>query len=474
MNFKKIRNSHLTGIKGVGMTALALYFQDMGIMVSGSDVPEKFVTDEILKKRNIGWSVGINSDHIKKGTELLVTTGAHGGLNNDEVLKAKKLKIPVLTYAEALAEVSYEKETVCVCGVGGKTTIGSMLSVLLDSANLSPSFVVGVGNIFPLNISGRYIKDGRNFVCEADEYVLSPGIDNRPKFSLLKPKIIIATNIEHDHPDVYENIDKTKEVFLQFFKKLPKYGYLIANADNKNTLDVATRSRVNLITYGYEKNVDYRIQGLKFKDQKTLFSIYIRKSKKLIDNIVINVPGKFNAENAAASLVAGDLLGLGHEEIKKGLQRYLGCRRRFEDMGMFFGASFYDDYAHHPGEIKVTIQASKEWFPDRRIAVIFQPHTYSRTKALFDEFSKSFSNADVVGLMDIYSSAREIYDPGVSSELLAKEIRKHQKNCHYLGDHKNTLSWIKENVRSGDVVLTMGAGDIFYLYDLLKNKDLSK
>lgn len=474
MNFKNIKNVHLTGIKGVGMTALALYLTDMGIMVSGSDVPDIFVTDEILKKRNIGWSVGINADHIKKGIDLLITTAAHGGLNNDEVLKAKKIKIPVLTYAEALAEVSYEKETVCVCGVGGKTSISSMLSVLLDSAGSDPSYIVGVGNIFPLGSSGKYVKSGRNFICEADDYVISPGVDNRPKFFLLKPKVVIATNIEYDHPDVYENFDKTKEVFLQFFNRIPKYGYLIANADNKNTLEIAKRSNANIVTYGFDKSADYRIQGLKYKDQKTVFDIYTKKNKKIAENISINIPGKFNAENAAAAYAAGDLFGIPEDKLRIGMGRYLGCRRRFEDMGMINGALFYDDYAHHPSEIKVTLQATKEWFPERRILAIFQPHTFSRTKALFGEFAKCFTDADVVGLMDIYSSAREINDPDVSSELLVKEVKKHHKNCHYLGDHKKTISWIKENVRSGDVVLTMGAGDIFYLYDLLKNKDLSK
>ena len=464
----KVKKVHLTGIKGVGMTALATYYQDMGMFVTGSDVPEAFVTDEILKKRNIGWSLGISKKHVKLGFDLLVTTAAHGGLENEEVKKAKQLKIPVLTYAEALAQASLEKETICVCGVGGKTTTCSMLSVLLDTAGLNPSFLVGVGNIFPLGVSGRYVKEGRVFICEADEYAVSPGVDNRPKFSLLKPKVIIATNVEYDHPDIYPDFEKTKETFLQFFNKLGKYGYLLADADNKNTIEVAKKSDAYLITYGFEKSADYRIKKVKYAEQRTSFDLYIKKKRLLVENLTINVPGEFNIRNAVAAFAAGDLLGVEQEILVKGLRRYLGCRRRFEEMIFYKNARFYDDYAHHPSEIKATLQAAREWFPKRRIVAIFQPHTYSRTKALFEQFAQSFADADVVALMDIYASAREKYDPTVSSKLLTEGVHKYNKNTHYVADQKTTVAWVKTNVKAGDIVLTMGAGNIFHLYDLLK------
>lgn len=287
---------------------------------------------------------------------------------------------------------------------------------------------------------------------------------------MLKPKIIIATNIEFDHPDVYENFDNTKGTFLDFFKKLSKYGFLIANADNKNTLDVAQKSGVNIVTYGKNSVSDYQIKDIKFKNQKTYFDIYIKKKKELIRDLIINIPGEFNIANATAAFAACDIMGIDKNIILKGLLRYLGCRRRFEDMGSFFGAKFYDDYAHHPGEIKATLKAAKEWFPGRRIIVIFQPHTYSRTKALLTGFSKSFDEADMVGLMDIYASAREKLDPEVNSALLSKETTKYNKNTFYIKDHKTTLKWISGNVKAGDVVITMGAGDIFHLYEELRRR----
>ncbi len=470
MDFKKIRKVHLTGIKGVGMTALALYLQDMGINISGSDIPEKFVTDDILKKRNIKWRIGIRGINVEKDTDLLITTAAHGGLKSEEANYAKEKGIKVLTYAEVLAEVSYEKETVCVCGVGGKTSISSILAVLLESAGLDPSFVIGVGNIFPIGVPGKYLKEGRNFICEADDYAVSPGIDNRPKFSLLKPKIVIATNIEYDHPDVYENFEKTKETFINFFKNIPKYGFLVANADNKNTLEVVHQSGSNAITYGKYSGADYQIKSIKYNNQKTIFNLYLKKKKRLVENLAINIPGEYNVGNAVAAYVAGDLLGIDEKGLRMGLERYLGCRRRFEDMGNYQGAKFFDDYAHHPEEIKAALKAVREWFPKRRVVAIFQPHTYSRTKALFSEFSKSFSDADVVALMDIYSSAREKYDPSVSTELLVKEISRYIKNTVYVRDMDTTLKWVSKNIRTGDIVITMGAGDIFHLYEKLRKK----
>lgn len=470
MNFSELKKVHMTGIKGVGMTALALCLQDLGVNVTGSDTKELFVTDKLLNKRGIKWEAGISSKHVGKDIDLLITTAAHGGLENEEVKKAKQLKIPVLTYAQALAELSFSKETICVCGVGGKTSTCSMLSVVMDTAKLAPSFVVGVGNIFPLGISGRYSKNGRDFICESDEYVVSPGVDNRPKFSLLKPKIIVATNIEYDHPDVYENFEKTKEAFMKFFQSLHKYGSLIVDADNENTMEVAKNSGVKFVSYGFNKDADYKIKNVKFSQEKISFDLAVKKSEKKVAKIQINVPGEYNIRNAAAAFAVGDLLKIDWELLKAGLNRYLGCRRRFEDMGIFYGARFYDDYAHHPGEILETIKAARKWFPKKRLVVIFQPHTYSRTKALFESFSESFKSADVVAIMDIYSSAREKADNSISSELLVNKIKENNKDVYYIGEQPRTLKWIESNVKENDVVLTMGAGDIFHLYGEMKKK----
>ena len=472
MDIRKLKHVHFTGIKGVGMAALALYFRDLGIKVTGSDVEEVFVTDETLAKNGVLWTSGFSANNIEPKPDLLVTTGAHGGLKNPEVLVAIEKGIKVLTYAEALALVSGDKKLISVCGVGGKGSTSSMIAVALDVNNLHPSFVIGMGNIYPLETSGRYDKNGKYFICEADEYAISPEINDKPKFSLLKPFITVVTNIEHDHPDIYPKFADTLNTFRKYFLKIPKQGLLVANIDNLNTKRTIKGLKIPIQTYGFSKDADWQIKNLKYSEGRTAFSVYSKKDKIFLTDINLHVPGKFNVQNAMAAYVVGKKVGLTDQEIKLGLERYLGCMRRFEKKGVFKGAAFYDDYAHHPSEIKVTLDAARNWYPEKRIIAIFQPHTFSRTKILFKDFSKAFADADVVGFMDIYASARESKDNTVSSKLLAKETKKHKKNTYYLGDLKSILKWLNKNTKEGDIVITMGAGDIFHIYKDLKS-DLS-
>ncbi|KKQ52563.1 UDP-N-acetylmuramate--L-alanine ligase [Candidatus Woesebacteria bacterium RIFCSPHIGHO2_01_FULL_39_17] len=467
MDITKLKHVHLTGIKGVGMTALALCMRDLGIKVTGSDVEEEFVTDVFLRKNHIDWNIGFGEKNLSPRPDLLVTTAAHSGLLNPEVQSAKNLGIKITTFAEFLAELANTKEVVGVCGVGGKTSTASMITVLLNDAGLHPSFAIGVGNIYPIGVSGRFDKKGKNFVCEADEYVVSPGVNNIPKFMLLNPKILVVTNIEYDHPDIYASFEDTKKAFRKLFEKLPSDGLLIACIDNSNVSDAIKGLRKPVITYGFNQKADWQIKVIKFKAQKTFFSLYSKKENRIFDNLELNIRGRFNVQNAAATFIVGNFLGIDKLDLRRGLSSYLGCRRRFEKMGEYKKALFFDDYAHHPEEIKAALIAAREWFPKKRIVSIFQPHTYSRTKALFKEFSEAFADADIVGFMDIYASARESKDASVSSELLAKETRKNNPEAFYLGGHKKTLEWINKNVKKGDVVLTMGAGDIFHIYNNL-------
>ncbi|KKQ97338.1 MAG: UDP-N-acetylmuramate-L-alanine ligase [Candidatus Woesebacteria bacterium GW2011_GWB1_39_12] len=467
MDITKLKHIHFTGVKGVGMTALALCLRDLGIKVTGSDVDEIFVTDEVLKENSIEWKIGFGEKNLNPRPDLVVTTAAHGGLLNPEVQRAKNLGIQITTFAEFLAELANTKEVIGVCGVGGKTTTASMITVLLNEAGLHPSFAIGVGNIYPIGVSGRFDKKGKNYVCEADDYVVSPGVDNTPKFMLLDPKVLVVTNIEYDHPDIYSSFKETKKTFRELFEKLPDGGLLIACIDNSNVSDTIKGLRKPVITYGFNKEADWQIKDIKFKDEKTFFSLYSKKENRTYDNLELEIPGRFNVQNATAAFIVGNYLGINELGLRKGLSSYLGCRRRFEKMGIYKNALFYDDYAHHPKEIKSVLMAAREWFPKKRIVSIFQPHTYSRTKALFKEFSEAFDDADIVGFMDIYSSARESKDSSVSSELLAKETRKNNPEVYYLGSHKRTLEWMNKNVKKGDIVLTLGAGDIFHIYNQL-------
>lgn len=468
MKITEAKHIHFTGIKGVGMTSLALCLQDLGVQISGSDTAEVFVTDEVLAKRGINWRVGFGKQNLVPRPDLVITTGAHGGLNNPEVLVAKNLGISVLTHAEALAELAKSKKTVTICGVGGKTTVASMIATLLDYAGVSPSFAIGVGNIFPLDTPGRFDQNGEYFICEADEFAISPGINNNPRFLLLFPKVIVVTNIEHDHPDIYPSIKDTKKVFRKFFEKVPKDGLLVACLDNPNACSVIRRLNVPTQTYGLNKKADWQIYDVGFKDEKVNFSL--RNRNKNYENIYISVPGRYNILNATASFVVAVFLGIPESQIRQGLFNYKGARRRFEKIGEVKGVTVFDDYAHHPKEVSAVLSAAKERFVKRRLVAIFQPHTYSRTKALFVDFAKAFTKADMVGLMDIYASARETIDLSVDSEKLVQETKKYHPKVFYTGGVEQTLTWIKKFVKKGDVIITLGAGNIFHIHKkLLEN-----
>ncbi|MFH1971588.1 MAG: Mur ligase family protein, partial [Patescibacteria group bacterium] len=301
------------------------------------------------------------------------------------------------------------------------------------------------------------------FICEADEFVVSPGVDDRPKFFLLAPKITVVTNIEHDHPDVYPTIDDTKTAYLNFFNKLPKNGLLIAYKDNKNTMDVINKLKnISLVTYGFSKDSDWKITNISI--QNSLQIVRFIDPQKNTYTLKLQIPGKYNALNALAALIAATNAGIKTEKIIQALEKFEGSERRFQKIGLSkSGILVYDDYAHHPNEIEKVIEAAKTFFPNKRLISIFQPHTYSRTKSLFKEFSQAFGQSDIALLMDIYSSAREKIDISVSSKKLAEEISKKQKDVYYTFDHKTTIEWLKKNAKEGDLVITMGAGNVFYL-----------
>ena len=458
------KHIHFTGIKGVGMTALALCARDLGIKVTGSDTDEVFVTDDTLARRGLTWLNGFSTDHLNQRPDLVVFTGAHGGFDNPEVVEAKRLGIPVLSHAEALGELTRGKDIITVAGVGGKTTIASMVATLLDSAGRHPSFSVGVANIMALGTPGRYDKEGKQFVTEADEYAISPGIDNRPRFTFQNPKVLIIPNLEHDHPDVYSTFEDTKRVFLEFTDKVPSDGLLVACIDNKNVRELIKNTKVPVQTYGFSEDADWKIESVVIKNEKAHTTLL---HSSVVYKFSLNVPGRFNVLNATATIMAVEFLGLTQKELSQGIEAYTGCRRRIEKVLEKDGVTYYDDYAHHPSEIRAVLSALRDWYPDRRLVAVFQPHTYSRTKVLFEEFAQSFGNANKVAIMDIYASAREEKDLSVDSETLSTEAKKYHNNVQYTDGHEKTLEFLTQNTQNGDVIVTLGAGDIFHLYDEL-------
>ncbi len=460
MILKSIKNIHFTGIKGVGLTALALCTQDLGLTVSGSDMGDEFVTDEILKKRSINWQVGFSPSHVPPATSLLIYTAAHNGPNNPEVIAAKQQNLPTLSYGEALGLFMSDKIGISLCGVGGKSTTSAMIATILEHANLNPSYAVGVGNIPCLGTPGKYHRHGKYFIAEADEYVAAPGFDNTPKFLYQTPQIIGVTTIRYDHPDVYPDFAATTLAYAKFFRKLPQDGLLVAFADDKDTMDIVNKSSRKVVTYGTHPQADVRLQSYHTTAGKSLSSFSYHG---INHELVLHVPGKFNAINALCAFTIATELGVDPRTATEGLKTFTGTMRRFEVIGTTkTGVTVVDDYAHHPDEIQATLLAAKEWYPQKRIIAIFQPHTFSRTKALFDGFAQSFIASDEAIILPIYASARESFDPTVSSQDLVNAAQKHGQ-VSYQENTANLLQYLKSTVSSGTVIITLGAGDIFLL-----------
>lgn len=457
INLKNIKKIHFTGIKGVGMTALALCAKDLGMEISGSDIKEYFVTDKTLKKAKISWKIGFSRNHIKD-PDLVVFTAAHGGEENIEVLEAKKRKIPVLSHGRALGLFMKEKIGISVCGVGGKTTTAAMIATVFHAVGLNPSFAVGAASIDPLGLPGRYNKTGRYFVAEADEYYASPQ-DLTPRFLYQSPKVIVITNIEFDHPDVYKNLNQTIRTFQKFVQRLPRNGLVVACLDSPNIKKILRLIKVPVKTYGFSSKADFCISLINQTRDKMIFSL--KYKNKYINNIFLSVPGEFNVKNATAAYIVCKFFNIAEKTIKKGLMSFKGTKRRFEFVCKAKGIIFFDDYAHHPLQIEETLKAAKAWFKNKRIIAIFQPHTYSRTKALFSDFQKSFSSASKVYLVPIYASAREKKDVSVSSKKLAWAIKKTNTNTVYVKNKNQLIKKLKKDLKPGDVVFTLGAGDIF-------------
>jgi len=467
----KENNIFIVGIKGIAMTNLAIILKKMGKNVSGVDVEEEFLTDEKLKKYRINYQIGFEPKSLPPKTELVVYSAAHQGINNPLVIEAKTRGVKVLSQAEVLGEIlDLFKNKIAVCGCHGKTTAASLLSYALINLNLKPSYLVGASSFNDFDGADFQGKDF--FVIEADEYGVSPPVDKTPKFLKLNPNFIIETNIDFDHPDVYKNLEETKEAFFRFFINRD----LILNIDDQNIKEIFFKiKKINqgkkLITYGFSKEADFRIINPVFFEKKTEFDI-VNKGKKLA-KFTISLFGEHNIKNAAAVIAFLVTAGFKIEKIQKAILNFYGAKRRFEFLGKVGQTLFFDDYAHHPAEIKTTIDAAKKRFPQRKIIVFFQPHTFSRTASLIKDLNLSLSESDKGYIFPIFPSARE--NPK-DFKISSKDIIGQSKNLFYL-EEKDLIKSLKKIVDEKDIVLIMGAGDIYEKFKFLflkieKNKSL--
>lgn len=455
IDFQKPIHIHFIGIGGISMSGLAEILLEEGFTVSGSDSKESPLTKKL---EQLGATIfyGQKASNIIDGIDCVVYTAAIHR-ENAELIEAVAKKIPMLTRAELLGQLMKNYKTpIAVSGTHGKTTTTSMLSHILLAGEKDPT--ISVGGI--LQAIGGNIRVGHSdtFITEACEYTNS--------FLNFFPKIGIILNIEEDHLDFFKDLEDIRHSFHQFAALIPADGTLIINSDIKNYKEICEGLDCRIVTCGSSISSDYSSENVRF-DEKGLASFDLIKHGETVCRIQLSVPGYHNVSNALTCIAAAELLAIPMETIIQGLLAFTGTDRRFEYKGTMNGVTIIDDYAHHPTEILATLKAAKN-YPHKELWCVFQPHTYTRTKAFFHEFAEALSHTDHLVLADIFA-ARETDTLGVSSKDLAAEVARLGTDAHYFGRFEEIEMFLKEHCASGDLLITMGAGDVVNIgEDLLK------
>ncbi len=463
IDFKKIRKIHIIGIKGSGVVAIVEMLASMGVEITGSDKNERFFTDDILKRLGIKYFENFSAENIPKDTDLVIYSTAYNSENNIEFQEAQKRSLSMLSYPEILAELFNEKYGIAICGTHGKTTTSAMLAEVLRGAGANPGAIIG-GKVKNWN-SNALLGRGEFFVIEADEY--------QNKLEMYSPKAAILTSLDWDHPDTFENFSLYKKAFANFVAKIPKAGFLVVWGDSVDTLAVSQSATCEVITYGFNEECDVKIVGcaLQMADDIPIQEFDILFKNENIGRFQIRLVGRHNILNAAAVVAVCLKLNLNREKIKETLENFQGTARRFDFIGKSqSGALLFDDYGHHPEEIKATLKATREIYPEKNLITIFHPHSYSRTEALLQEFAQSFDEADKVIILDIYGSARESGGK-VSSKDLVNLINKYNRDkAEYIPTIQEAYEFLKDKIGEKDLILSIGAGNSWEILEKLKVK----
>ncbi len=447
----KDKKIYFIGIAGIGMSGLAIIAKEKGYNVYGSDIAENYITEK-LKKYGIKVFKGHKPENIKNDIDLVVISSAIDD-KNPELVKASSLKIPIVKRAKFLAILSEKSKTIAVSGTHGKTTTTGMLASIFEVSNLNYTAVIG-GISKHLKENAR-MKGEEYFVIEADE---SDG-----SFMYYNPFVIITTNIDNDHLDFYKNIKNIKNIFISFINKIPVYGRAVLCGDDNNISDILEFIKSPYYSYGFKNTNNWQIKNIINDNTGMIFDVYYKSKKE--DRIKTKVFGDHNALNSLAAYVVARYLGIDKYKIKEGLYKFEGMKRRMDFIGNINDTLFYDDYAHHPREIKATLSAIRSFYPERRIVVIFQPHRYTRTKFLLKEFPPSFTNANEVYITQIYGAGEKPIK-NINSEILIHQMIKYGINAKKFDDIYDFIKKIKPK----DIVISMGAGDIYKLINEIKLK----
>lgn len=504
-NLKSISKIYFVGIKGIGMTSLALIAREAGFMVSGSDIAEEFLTDEILYANKIHVDENFTENALKDfildtnpNEILIITTAAHDGLDNQQCKYAEKVGIQVITHGQAVGlfmdgEIFGKKfEGISVLGCHGKTTVAAMCAAALTEEGLDPAYAVGTSEIFPLGNPG-HLGAGKYFVAEADEFISDIKHDRTVKFLYQYPQIAIMNNIDFDHPDVYLDLEAVYQAFLLFAREnIQKNGTLIINGDDKNLIRlqdelVNYRTDLNVITFGEKEHNMIRCIDIRELGWGATFDLMIQSQH--VGKQEISVPGHHNVKNSLAVISLLHAIGSGVKGEESILRSFKGSKRRQEKVGESEGgAVVIDDYAHHPDEIEKTIAAIHGALPDKKIVAIFQPHTVGRTQSLAHAFAHAFQTVDDILFLPVFSSKREgDIDYSETYSTIKEDMKKNGTHVTFFKDERspsesmyspyflkkyrsNVIKYIRESYDSPEyVVLTLGAGDVYKIaYDLVQ------
>jgi len=444
--YRKKYHIHFVGIGGIGMSGIAELLLNLGYTVSGSDLRASDITERL---RSLGGVVyeGHAAEQIE-GADVVVTSSAVRP-ENPEVQAAHQASIPVIPRAEMLAELMRLKFSVAVAGAHGKTTTTSIIAAVLASGGLDPTVVIG----------GKLIGVGTNAVLGRGDFIVAEADESDGSFLRYSPAIAVVTNIDREHLDFYADLAAIQRVFLEFIDRIPFYGLAVLCLDNEPIQGLLPQIKKRYTTYGMNPQADFQIRHVVVEGRRSRFSVFHRRRK--LGRFKLNLPGVHNVYNAAASIVVATELDIPVARIQSALQSLSGVQRRLEVKGEVNGITVVDDYGHHPTEIKMTLQAVREGWPERRMVVAFQPHRYTRTRALMDEFSRAFYQSDVLVILPIYAASEEPLE-GVTGQALGRQIAAHgHKQVVFADGIADAAEQLKALLAPGDLLLTLGAGDVW-------------
>jgi UDP-N-acetylmuramate--alanine ligase len=446
--FPRIQHVHFVGIGGIGMSGIAEVLCNLGFRVTGSDLKKSAVTNR-LEKLGAEITEGHQAENVGDAHVVVRSTAIRD--DNPEIVAARQRSIPVIPRAEMLAELMRMKpHSVAVAGSHGKTTTTSMVATVLGSAGLDPTFVIG-GVVRAYRSNARLGKSDL-IIAEADESDRS--------FLMLTPTIAVVTNIDREHMDYYHDMDDVRACFANFVNKVPFYGAAVLCLDDPHVQAVIPQVERRRVTYGLSAQADVSAHGIKY-DRPFGSSFSVWRGHDVLGVVNLRVPGLHNVYNSLAAIAVGLELDVPFSKIARALGEYSGADRRFQRKGEAAGILIFDDYGHHPTEIRATLSAARIGAPDRRIVVLFQPHRYTRTKDLMEEFARAFNNADVLLVTDIYAASENPIE-GINAEVLTERIKSHgHKSAQYIGPLQGAARILQEQVRAGDLVITLGAGTVY-------------